>query len=143
MAVLWWKAFHVMAIISWMAGQLYLYRLYVYHAMETEGVVRERFQVMERRLLNAITTPAAVVALITGVAMLYLQPDLLKQPWMHVKLTMVLGMFAMHGLAVRYRKQLAKEPTATPHQTFRFLNEVPTVLMIGIVIMVIVRPWAH
>ncbi len=141
--MLWWKAFHVVSIISWMAGQLYLYRLYVYHAMETESVVRERFQLMERRLLNAITTPAAVTSLLSGGVMLYLQPDLLRQPWMHAKLLLVLGMFAMHGLAVRYRKQLAKEPTATPHQTFRFLNEVPTLLMIGIVILVIVQPWAR
>ncbi len=141
--MLWVKAIHVIAVISWMAGQLYLYRLYVYHAMETEGVVRERFQLMERRLLNAITTPAALLALATGVTLIVMQPELLKQPWLHVKLVLVLGMFAMHGLAIKYRKQLAKEPTATPHQTFRMLNEVPTVLMIGIVIMVIVRPWAH
>jgi putative membrane protein len=140
--MLWWKAFHVVSVISWMAGQLYLYRLFVYHAMETENVVRERFQLMETRLLRAIATPAAIASLVSGLAMLYLQPDLLKQPWMHVKLTMVLGMFAMHGLAAKYRKQLAKEPTKTPHQTFRFLNEVPTILMIVIVIMVIVQPWA-
>jgi putative membrane protein len=140
--MLWWKAFHVVSIISWMAGQLYLYRLFVYHAMETEAVVRERLQLMERRLLNGIATPAALTSLVSGVAMLYLQPTLLHQPWMHVKLTLVLGMFAMHGLAVRYRKSLAKDHTKVAHQTFRFLNEVPTLLMIGIVIMVIVQPWA-
>ncbi len=141
--MLWWKAFHVISIISWMAGQLYQFRLYVYHAMETEAVVRQRFEVMERRLLNAIMTPAAIASLVSGIAMLYLMPELLKQPWMHVKLVLVLGMFAMHGMAVKYRKQLMKEPAKTPHQTFRFLNEVPTILMIGIVIMVIVQPWAR
>ena len=141
--MLWWKAFHVVSVISWMAGQLYLYRLFVYHAMESEAVVRDRFQLMEKRLLNAITTPAAATSLVSGVVMLYLQPTLLHQPWMHVKLTLVLGMFAMHGLAVRYRKSLAKDHTKVAHQTFRFLNEVPTLLMIGIVIMVIVQPWAR
>jgi putative membrane protein len=138
----WIKAVHVMAVISWMAGLLYVYRLFVYHAMETETVVMERLQVMERRLLNAITTPAAVVAVLTGSTILYLIPSYLQQPWLQAKLVLVLGMLVSHGLALRYRKQLITQPHATPHKTFRVLNEVPTLLMIFIVIMVIVRPWA-
>jgi putative membrane protein len=138
----WIKAVHVMAVISWMAGLLYVYRLFVYHAMETETVVMERLQVMERRLLNAITTPAAVVAVLTGSAILYLIPSYLQQSWLQAKLVLVLGMLVSHGLALRYRKQLITAPHATPHKTFRVLNEVPTLLMIFIVIMVIVRPWA-
>src|SRR4051812_36846420 len=109
---LWLKSVHVVAVISWMAGLLYLYRLFVYHAMESEAVVIKRLEIMERRLLNGITTPAAVVALLSGGAMLGLLPSLLTQPWMQVKLALVLGMFASHGLAVRYRKQLLRDPHA-------------------------------
>lgn len=139
--LLWIKSVHVMAIISWMAGLLYVYRLFVYHAMETEQVAMERFQVMERRLLNGITTPAAVLSALTGSAMLWLVPSYLSQPWMLVKLALVLGLLVMNGVAYRYRTKLIAEPHAVRHQTFRVLNEVPTLLMIGIVIMIIVRPW--
>lgn len=140
--LLWIKAVHVMAIISWMAGLLYLYRLFVYHAMETETVVMERFQVMERRLLSAITTPASIVSFLTGAYMLYLQPGYLTQPWMHVKLLFVLGLFAMTGIGRKFQRQLITEPKKVKHQTFRILNEIPTVLMIVIVVMIIVRPFA-
>ena len=141
--ILWIKALHVVAVISWMAGLLYIYRLFVYHAMETEAVVRSRFEVMERRLLNAITTPAGLVALVTGTLMIVLQMHLLKQPWMHAKLTLVLGMIASHVYALRVRKRLLTEPQAVGHKRFRVLNEIPTLLMIGIVIFVVVRPWAR
>ena len=141
--LLWVKAVHVMAIISWMAGLLYLYRLFVYHAMETEPVVQQRLQVMERRLLNGITTPAAAVATLTGATLLWLLPSYLSQPWMHAKLAFVLGLMVMNALCYGYRKRLISTPQAVPHQTFRLLNEVPTLLMVGIVIMIIVRPWAR
>ncbi len=138
---LWIKALHVLAIISWMAGMLYLVRLYVNHAMETEPVVMERLQGMERRLLRAITTPAMVVSLLTGIAMLAMNPVLLKMPWMHVKLTLVVGMLAMHGMASSWRKKLIDNPRFKTDKFFRVMNEIPTLLMIGIVIMVIVRPF--
>lgn len=141
--ILWIKALHVVAVISWMAGLLYIYRLYVYHAMETEAVVRARFEVMERRLLNAITTPAGLVALLTGTLMIVMQLHLLKQPWLHAKLTLVLGMIASHVYALRARRRLLTEPQAVSHKRFRVLNEIPTLLMIGIVIFVVVRPWAR
>jgi putative membrane protein len=141
--MLWVKAVHVMAIISWMAGLLYLYRLFVYHAMETELVVQQRLQVMERRLLNGIATPAAVLSVATGLTMLWLVPGYLTQPWMHAKLTFVVGLLVSHGLGMRYRKKLITDPGAVPHRTFRILNEVPTLLMVGIVIMIIVRPWSR
>lgn len=141
MGYLWWKAIHVMAIISWMAGLLYLFRLFVYHAQETLPEVMARFEVMERRLLRAITTPAMVVALATGIAMLVQQPALLQQPFMHVKLALVVGMLAMHGLGARWRKRLIREPAFASHRFFRVMNEIPTLLMIVIVIMIIVRPF--
>ena len=93
--------------------------------------------------MNGITTPAAVVSVLTGAAMLALMPTYLAQPWMHAKLAFVLGLLVMNGLGYRYRKRLITEPHSVPHQTFRLLNEVPTLLMIGIVIMIIVRPWAR
>ena len=140
--MLWIKAVHVMAIISWMAGLLYLYRLFVYHAMETEAVVQQRLQLMERRLINGIAHPAAVLSLGTGLTMLWMLPGYLTQPWMLVKLGCVLGLLISHAMGMRYRKKLITQPNAVPHRTFRLLNEVPTVLMIIIVIMIIVRPWA-
>lgn len=139
--MLWIKAVHVMAIISWMAGLLYVYRLFVYHAMETEAVVQARFQVMERKLMRGIAHPAAVVSLITGIWLLTIFHAYLQQPWMHAKLLFVVGLLVSHGMAMRYRTKLITAPNAVPHQRFRVLNEVPTLLMIGIVIMIIVRPW--
>jgi protoporphyrinogen IX oxidase len=141
--MLWIKAVHVMAIISWMAGLLYLYRLFVYHAMETEAVVQQRLQVMERRLLNGIAHPAAVLSVATGLTMLWMVPGYLTQPWMHAKLTFVFGLLVSHVMGMRYRTKLITEPNAVSHKTFRFLNEVPTLLMVGIVIMIIVRPWSR
>jgi putative membrane protein len=141
--MLWIKAFHVVAVISWMAGLLYIWRLYVYHAMTEHQLVRDQLAVMERKLLRAITTPAAIASLITGIAMLVMAPALLKQPWMHIKLTLVLGMLGSHVAALRYRHKLLENPQASTHKRFRVLNELPTLLMIGIVIMVIVRPCAR
>ena len=141
MLYVWLKALHVAAVISWMAGLLYLWRLYVYHAMETEAVVRSRLEVMERRLLRGIATPAAVVATVCGVAMVWMMPQLLRQPSMQVKFAAVVLLIVNHAMAHWYRVRLIATPTAFRHQTFRVLNEVPTVLMLIIVAMVIVRPF--
>ena len=141
MAYLWIKALHLLAVISWMAGMLYLLRLYVNHAAETEAVVMERFQGMERRLLRAITNPAMFVTLITGAIMLWYQPSYLEQPWMQGKLVLVFGMLVMHGLAARWRKRLITEPHFASHKFFRVMNEILTLLMIGIVILIVVRPF--
>ena len=141
--LLWLKAFHVMAVISWMAGQFYIWRLYVYHAMATDPAVMKVFEVMERRLLNAITTPAAILSLFTGIGLLALEPFYLEQPWMQVKLLALVVMYGAHGFSIRFRKRLLTEPHAYPHTLFRFLNELPTVLMVVIVIMVIVKPFAR
>lgn len=143
MLYLWLKALHLIAVISWMAGLLYIYRLFVYHAMETENVVRSRFEVMERRLLKAITTPAGVVAVAAGIGMLVLVPNLLRQPFMHAKLTLVLGLIVIHAMAIRYRVVLLTQPARYPHRLFRVLNEVPTLLMVLIVILIVIRPWAR
>lgn len=135
------KAFHVVAIIAWMAGLLYIYRLFVYHVEETEAVVKARLEVWERKLWRAITVPAAWVATLLGLWQLVAQWDYFRtQPWMHAKLLLVIGMFASHFYAGRLRKRLAAGLTAPSSKALRFLNEVPTLLMIGIVLLVIVKP---
>jgi putative membrane protein len=96
---------------------------------------------MERRLIRGIATPAGVLTLVTGITMLVLNPGFLKLPWMHAKLTFVLGLLVSHVQGMYYRQRLITEPNAYSHKKFRVLNEVPTLLMIGIVIMVIVRPF--
>jgi len=143
MTYVWIKAVHVIGVISWMAGLLYLLRLYVYHAQETSPEVMERLQVMERRLLRAITTPAAVLAVVAGVTMLLLNPSLLAQPYMIAKLVLVAGMLTMHGFAMHWRKRLVENPRFKSHKFFRVMNEIPTLLMIFIVILIIVRPFAR
>lgn len=142
MAYLWLKAFHVISIIALMAGLLYIFRLFVYHAMEEEAVVRQRFEVMERRLMNFIVNPALFLTLGTGIGLILMMPELMKQPWFHIKLTALLGIFASHGIASKYRKKLIENPKVKSDKFFRIMNEVPTVMMIVIVIAVIVKPFA-
>ena len=140
----WILAFHVIAVIAWMAGMLYLWRLYVYHADEQEQVVMDRFAIMERRLLHYITTPAMIASLLTGGAMLASNAAyFFAQPWMHLKLALVFLLFGSHGMASAHRKKLLANPRVKPAKFYRIMNEVPTLLMIGIVIVVIVKPWAR
>lgn len=135
------KSLHIMAVISWMAGLLYLFRLFVYHRAEAEAVVMARFRVMERRLWYAITVPAAWMAVLTGAGILALQPcSFLPSGWMQLKLLLVLGMLHIHFKAGRYRKGFLEPPFPLTERAFRFLNEVPTLLMIGIVLLVVFRP---
>ena len=137
------KALHVIAVIAWMAGMLYLIRLYAYHAQETEAVVMDRLRDWERKLLDRITTPAAVVAVLSGGSMVALEPWVLRQPWMHVKFAAIAGMLVMHGYAIRWRLRLVNEPHFRTTRYFRIMNEVPTLLMMVIVVMVIVKPFSR
>lgn len=140
----WLLALHVVAVISWMAGMLYLWRLYVYHSEEQEQVVMDRFAIMERRLLHYITNPAMAVSLLSGGAIFWSNaPYYLSQPWMHLKLSLLVLLFGNHGMASAQRKKLLENPRVKPSKFYRIMNEVPTVLMIGIVIAVIVKPWAR
>lgn len=138
---LWLKAAHVIAIIAWMAGMLYLPRLFVYHADTPVGSAQsETFKVMERRLLKAIINPAMTVAWILGLWMAY-ELDAFRDGWFHGKLTLVLLMSGLHGYLSRCVKVFARDENTRPARFYRILNEVPTVLMIGIVILVIVKPF--
>ncbi len=141
---LWIKAFHVISVIAWMAGMFYLPRLFVYHADTPVGSAQsEQFKIMERRLLRAIINPAMTLAWIFGLLML-LTPgviDFTSDYWIHVKLTAVILMSAFHGLLSRWRRQFERDENRHSARFYRFANEVPTLLMIVIVIMVIVRPF--
>ena len=138
---LWMKAFHVIAVIAWMAGMLYLPRLFVYHCDADKGSVQsETFKVMERRLLKAIINPAMIVAWVLG---LYLAWDggWFRSGWLHGKLALVLGLSAVHGLYARWVRDFAADRNTRPARFYRVWNEAPTVLLIGIVILVIVKPF--
>jgi putative membrane protein len=142
MLYLWLKAFHVVAVIAWMAGMLYLPRLFVYHSETPKGSIQsETFKIMERRLLKAIINPAMIVTWVLG---LYLVWDggWYTSGWMHAKFALVLIMSGLHGVYVSRLKDFAADKNTRPAKYYRILNEVPTVLMIGIVILVIVKPFS-
>ena len=141
MLYLWIKALHVMAVIAWMAALLYMPRLFVYHAMAPKGSAQsETFKVMERRLLKAIINPAMIAAWILGLWLAY-ELDAFRDGWFHAKLTLVLLMSGVHGYLSRCVKVFARDENTRPARFYRILNEVPTLLMIGIVILVIVKPF--
>lgn len=138
----WVKALHVIAVMAWMAGMLYLPRLFVYHATAVQGgELSETLKVMERRLLRAIINPAMIATFVFGGWMLYLDPALLALPWMHAKLALVVVMTGLHGALARWRKAFAADANRHSARFFRIMNEVPTLLLIGIVILVIVKPF--
>lgn len=138
----WFRALHLISVISWMAGLLYLPRLFVYHVSAAKGSeLSETFKVMERRLLRLIMNPAMIATWIFGGLMLYANAALLSAPWMHAKLTGVVLMTVFHHALVRWRKAFFKDANVRTARFYRWANEVPTVLMILIVIMVLVRPF--
>ena len=135
------KALHLISVMSWMAGLLYLPRLFVYHAETTVGSVRaETFKVMERRLLKAIMNPAMIASFVFGIWMIVLAPGLLYEPWMHVKILCVLLMAGCHGAFSKMRRKLENDEPPRPPRAYRIWNEVPTVLMVIIVFMAVVKP---
>ena len=138
----WFKALHVISVIAWMAGMLYLPRLFVYHSVAEAGSVQsETFKVMERRLLRAITTPAMIATWVFGLAMVGQGIIDWGSVWPWVKAALVLALSGYHGLLVRHTRAFAEDRNDRPQKYFHMINEVPTVLMIGIVIMVIVKPF--
>jgi len=139
----WIKAFHVMSIIAWMSALIYLPRLFVYHCETTPGSAEsERFKVMERRLLKAIATPALIASWVFGLLLVYiLSPGIWADGWWHVKFLCVILLSGAHGMMSKYRRNFMNDANTKPAKFFRYLNEVPTVLMIIIVIMVVVKPF--
>jgi putative membrane protein len=142
MTYLWIKALHILAVISWMAGMLYLPRLFVYHSGVAHGSEQSSlFEVMEFRLQRYIMTPALILAWLTG---LYLAASagFFSAPWLHWKLALVIVMTGLHGYFVILRKNLASGRDKHPPHFFRVLNEAPTVLLIAIVALVVVKPFS-
>jgi putative membrane protein len=137
----WIKAVHVIAVISWMAGMLYLPRLFVYHSDAEAGSDKsETFKIMERRLLRFIVNPAMIFAWATGLWMAWtgfqFQPG-----WLHVKLVAVLALSAVHGHLAKAVRLFAEDRNTRSSRYWRIFNEVPTLLMVAIVILVIVKPF--
>ena len=142
-ALLWVKALHIIAAIAWMAGLLYLPRLFVYHAAAEPGSeTSETFKVMERRLLRAIMNPALAAVILTGGLILGAPggPDW-DQGWLLVKLACAAGLLVLHMMMARWCRLFAIDANTRSGKFFRVLNEAPTVLMIAIVIMAVVKPF--
>ncbi len=141
--VLWLKALHIVSLIAWMAGMLYLPRLYVYHCDAAAGSpASEMLKVMERRLLRAIVNPAMVATILFG-GLLASIPGLVdwSMGWIWAKLGFVVVLTAVHGLFARWRRDFAEDRNRRPAKFYRAMNEVPTLLMLGIVILVVVKPF--
>ena len=137
----WIKALHILAVISWMAGMLYLPRLMVYHAMAEAGSAQsETFKVMERRLLKAIINPAMVVTWLAGLWLAW-SGGWFVAGWFHAKLALVLVLSGVHGMMSRWVRDFAQDRNTRSAKFYRIANEVPTLLMIGIVILVVVKPF--
>lgn len=141
---LWVKALHIIAVISWMAGMLYLPRLFVYHSKVAVGSeASDIFKVMERKLLRLIINPAMIAAWIFGIWLIVITgaggPDSGK--WMHAKIALLVGMQIAHAMMSRHRKAFFRDERPKSERYFRIFNEVPAILMIGIVFLVVLKPF--
>lgn len=139
---LWLKALHIISIICWMAGLLYLPRLFVYHVAAEKGSPQsETFKIMERRLLYYIMNPAMVASWLFGGLMIWANPSLFSQGWFHVKLTAVILMTITHKLMIFWTKKFARDENKKSDKFYRWWNEAPTILMLIIVITAVVKPF--
>lgn len=139
---LWIKALHIISIIAWMAALLYLPRLFVYHVEAEKGSVQsETFKIMERRLIRIIGNIAMCAAWLFGGLMLLANPDLFSQGWMHIKLTCIILLTALHHIFIRWYKDFAADQNTRSAKFYRIANEIPTVLMIIIVLMAVAKPF--
>ena len=139
--ILWLKALHIISVIAWMAGMLYLPRLFVYHAeTPVPSATSETFKIMERRLLKAIINPSMIAVFISGLLLAY-ETGYWQAPWLQAKFALALGLGGLHGYFARTVKVFARDKNRHSVRFFRILNEVPTVLMILIVCLVVLKPF--
>ena len=144
-AYLWFKTLHIVGVVVWFAGLFYLVRLFIYHVETSElepalqAPFREQYALMERRLANIITTPGMVVAVTMAVGLLICQPGWLQQGWMHAKLAFVAGLLAYHGLCYRLMGQLQRNACSWSGRQLRALNELPTLLLVLVVMLVVFK----
>jgi putative membrane protein len=141
--MLWVKAFHIICVVTWFAALFYLPRLFVYHAMCEDEQGNARFKVMERKLYKGIMTPSAILALILGVWLMRFYPleALLSMHWLHAKLTLVLLLFAYHGICGRMLKDFANDKNQHSHVYYRWFNELPVLVLVAVVILAVVKPF--
>lgn len=138
----WIKATHIAAVIAWMAGMMYLPRLFIYHHQSERGGEAERFfETMERRLLKGIINPSMIAVWALALAMLYANPALLSSGWFHVKFAMVLGISAIHGWYARAFKAFARGERPRTEKFWRIMNEIPFVMMLVAVFMAVAKPF--
>jgi putative membrane protein len=136
------KAFHVISVISWMAGMLYLPRLFVYHVNAVPGSeMSETFKLMERRLFKAIINPAMIATWLFGLILVYYAIDFSRDFWFHAKLLLVILLSGFHGALSKWRKDFEADRNTRSERFYRIANEVPTVIMVLVVLLVIVRPF--
>jgi putative membrane protein len=137
---LWFKALHLISVIAWMAGMLYLPRLFVYHAeVEVGSPTSELFKVMERRLLRYIINPAMIATFIFGGILISIVG--MSGGWLHIKLLLLVFMAAIHGMLARHRKQFERDENTKSSRYYRVLNEAPTVLLVIIVLLAVIKPF--
>ncbi len=145
MAYLYLKSLHLIFVVSWMAGLFYIVRLFIYHTEANQrpeverNILQKQFEVMESKLWNIITTPAMVLAVLTGLGMLYLNPALLEMDWMIVKLCFVLGLLVYHFICQRFISQLKKGIYSWSSTQLRIWNEVATIFLVAIVFTVVLK----
>jgi len=142
MFLLYIKAFHIISVIAWMAGVLYLPRLFVYHIeAEKDSKQSETFKIMERRLLKAIITPAMIASWVFGLILALEVVDWAYAGWFHAKLLLVIAMSGFTGLLSKWTREFAQDRNTHSQRFYRIANEVPTLLMIAIVILAVVKPF--
>ncbi len=140
--MLWTKAFHIIAMVAWFAGLFYLPRLFVYHADCGDKISMDRFKIMERRLYYAITWPAALLTSGLGLLLISFHPNYyFHAGWLHVKLALVLLVWVYHLCCGHYLKLFARDLNRNSAKFYRVFNELPTLLLIGIVALAVVKPW--
>jgi putative membrane protein len=145
MAYYWFKAFHLIGVVVWFAGLFYLVRLFVYHAeaaAEPEparSILKNQYEIMEKRLYNIITTPGMIVTVVMAVGLISTEPEVLKSPWLHMKLGLVGLLLIYHFYCRRIMKKLAADESAWTGQQFRALNEAPTLLLVTIVLLAVFK----
>ncbi len=138
----WVEALHVISVICWFAAIFYLPRLFVYHAMAEDAISRERFKVMERKLYRGIGTPSMIATLVFGGWLFALSPEyFLRAGWFQAKMALVLLLVIYHHLCLYYMKQFRRDANTRSHVFYRWFNEMPVFMLVGIVILVIVKPF--
>jgi putative membrane protein len=145
MAYYWYKAFHIVGFVTWFAGLFYLVRLFVYHAEANDkpeparSILKAQYELMEKRLYSIITTPGMLLTIAMAIGLISTQSELLKQPWLHVKIGLVVLLIGYHHYCKRIMKQLAAGECKITAQQFRWLNEAPTIFLVVIVMLAIFK----